>query len=76
MLALPLYVAVVVWLTWPLAAHVDTALPHTWEGCHFDLLQMVCALAHQSRALVTAPWARVARDGEDLLFEITSSPAG
>jgi len=56
-LALPLYVAVVVWLTWPLAAHVDTALPHTWEGCHFDLLQMVWALAHQSRALVTAPWA-------------------
>jgi len=54
---LPFYVAIVTGLTWPLGAHLRTALPYTWEACHFDLLQMVWALAHQSRALVTAPWS-------------------
>ena len=45
MWVLPLYVAIVTGLTWPLGAHLRTALPYTWEGCHFDLLQMVWALA-------------------------------
>ena len=57
MWVLPFYVAIVTGLTWPLGAHLRTALPYTWEACHFDLLQMVWALAHQSRALVTAPWS-------------------
>jgi hypothetical protein len=51
------HAAVVVWLTWPLAQHAGTDLPNTWVGCQFDLLQMGWALAHQAKALVTAPWA-------------------
>jgi hypothetical protein len=52
---LPCYAAIVVWLTWPLAAHVGTRLPDTWIACRFDLLQMTWALAHQTHALLTAP---------------------
>jgi hypothetical protein len=53
---LVLHAALVVWLTWPLAAHSTTHLPDTWRGCRFDALHLTWALAHQSRALVTAPW--------------------
>ena len=55
-LPLPLYGAVVVWLTWPLAAHLRTHLPDSSFQCQFDLLQMIWALAHQSHTFVTAPW--------------------
>src|SRR5262249_42288363 len=56
-LPLPLYGAVLVWLTWPLAAHLGTHLPDSSFQCQFDLLQMIWALADQSHALVTAPRA-------------------
>src|SRR5947207_530956 len=39
------YVGIVVWLTWPLAAHLGSHLPHTTFICEFDLRQMVWALS-------------------------------
>jgi len=53
---LPVHAAAVVWLTWPLAAHLRTYLPDTIIPCRFDLLQMIWALAYQSHTLITAPW--------------------
>src|SRR5262245_33751889 len=50
------YPGLVVWLTWPLAAHLATHLPDTWRGCRFDPLLLGWAWAHQARALVTGPW--------------------
>ena len=50
------YAAVVVWLTWPLAANLGTHLPRTTFICDFDLRQMVWALSWQTHALLTAPW--------------------
>src|SRR5574341_1385246 len=50
-----LHGALVVWLTWPLAAHLTTHLPDTWRGCRFDTPHVAWALAHQTRALTTAP---------------------
>jgi len=55
-LVLPIHAAAVVWLTWPLAAHLRTHLPDIGFSCGFDLLQMIWALAYQSRTLITAPW--------------------
>ena len=51
-----LYVALVVWLTWPLARNVSTHLPATILPCDFDLLYMGSILAHESRAL--AAWGK------------------
>ncbi|MGH7894370.1 MAG: hypothetical protein ACREQL_06855 [Candidatus Binatia bacterium] len=45
------YLGVVVWLTWPLAAHLGTHLPNTHIGCEFDLLHFTAILAHGARAL-------------------------
>ena len=50
-----LWTAVVVFLTWPLAAHVTTHLPGMSIGGPLDALLVGWALAHQSHALVTHP---------------------
>jgi hypothetical protein len=50
--AIALAAAAVVWLTWPLAAHLTTHLPNTHPACNFDTLHMAWALAHESRALL------------------------
>ena len=50
-----LYLAAVVWLTWPLTARLATHLPNTHPACNFDLLQTAWVLAHESRALAQAP---------------------
>src|SRR5215813_11281558 len=55
-LVLPIHVAAVVWLTWPLAVHLRTHLPDIGFSCGFDLLQMIWALAYQSHTLISAPW--------------------
>jgi hypothetical protein len=47
---------VTAWLTWPLAAHLGTHLPHTSFICDFDLRQMIWALSWQSHALTTDLW--------------------
>src|SRR5689334_4790901 len=49
------YVGAVAWLTWPLAAHLDTDLPHAHVICNFDQPQMIWALAYTSHRLVTDP---------------------
>jgi len=49
------YVGIVVWLTWPLATHLGSHLPHTTFICEFDLRQMVWALSWQTHALTTDP---------------------
>lgn len=54
-IVLLLYVASVVWLTWPLATHVASHLPDSCVSSRFDTLAFTWALAHESRALVTAP---------------------
>jgi hypothetical protein len=50
-----LYAAGIVWLTWPLAAHLGTHLPNTTIACRSDTLHIAWALAYQSHALATAP---------------------
>lgn len=52
---LAVYVAAVVWLTWPLPAHLRTDLPHAHVICNFDQPQMIWALAYTSHRLVTDP---------------------
>jgi hypothetical protein len=52
---LAVYGALVVWLTWPLGAHLDTHLPDTGITCRYDSLLLAWALSHQSRALSEAP---------------------
>jgi hypothetical protein len=52
---LGVYVGVVAWLTWPLAASLGTELPHTHLICNFDQRQMIWALAYASHRLVTDP---------------------
>ena len=52
---LALYVGVVGWLTWPLAAHLTTDLPHAHVICNFDQPQMIWALAWTSHRLLEAP---------------------
>lgn len=52
------YTALVVWLTWPLAAFVGTTLPTVGFApfaCFFDLYYSVWALAHESHTLVSTP---------------------
>src|SRR5262245_57534979 len=53
--SLPVYLAAVVWLTWPLAAHVTTHLPATRDTWRYDALYGVWALAHETQALAGAP---------------------
>lgn len=50
--ALVLHGLLVVWLTWPLAAHLATHLPATVPACRFDPLYSAWALAWQATALV------------------------
>ena len=50
-----LYAAVVGWLTWPLGAHLTTALSVADDAARFDGLYSTWALAWESHALVTAP---------------------
>src|SRR5439155_1299480 len=52
---LALYCVAVVWLTWPLAAHLRTHLPSTEVACSFDTLLIAWVLAWQTHALATAP---------------------
>jgi len=52
--SLVLWTGVVVFLTWPLAAHLTTHLPGI---APLDSLLVGWALAHQSHALSTAPWS-------------------
>jgi hypothetical protein len=49
------YLGAVLWLTWPLAAHLTTHLPRTHLICDFDQRQMIWALAWTSHRLVTDP---------------------
>ncbi len=53
--ALAVHAALVVWLTWPLGAHLTTHLPDVNPACEFDTLYMGWALAHESHTLATAP---------------------
>ena len=48
---LAVYVVVIVWRTWPLAAHVATHVP----DAQFDALYPLWALAYETHALSTAP---------------------
>jgi hypothetical protein len=52
-----LYAVAVVWLTWPLAAHLATHLPDTAPGCRFDTLFTGWLLAYESHRLITDPLA-------------------
>jgi len=52
---LAVYLGAVVWLTWPLAAHLRTDLPQPHVICNFDQPQMIWAPAHSSRRLVADP---------------------
>src|SRR5437870_2436831 len=52
---LALYCVAVVWLTWPLAAHLRTHLPSTEAACTCDTLLIAWVLAWQTHALATAP---------------------
>src|SRR5215470_16813712 len=55
LLAFGLYAIVVVALTWPLAPHAATDIPATWGIFHYDTLHTTWTLAHETRALATAP---------------------
>jgi hypothetical protein len=50
-----LWTAAILFLTWPLAAHLATHLPAVAVGGPLDSLLNGWALAHQSRALLTDP---------------------
>ena len=47
------YLAVMAWLTWPLAARATSALPHTSLACFFDTLYSAWTLSYESHALVS-----------------------
>lgn len=55
LLALPVYLAVVIWLTWPLAAHPGTHRPDVHVICRFDVVYTEWVLAWETHALTTAP---------------------
>src|SRR2546427_813400 len=63
-IALLIYAALVVWLTWPLGAHLATHLPDAAVESRFDGLLVTWALAHESRALASDP----ARLGEANIY--------
>jgi hypothetical protein len=54
---LVIYPAVVAWLTWPLAAVIDTLLPGIHRPLDCDRHLSAWAMAWSSRALVEGPWA-------------------
>lgn len=62
--ALLFYGALVVWLTWPLGAHLATHRPDVAVESGFDGLLVTWALAHESRALASDP----ARFGEANIY--------
>jgi len=49
------WIAVVVALTWPLAAHLSTRLPDIEKACRFDALLAAWAAAWETDALLQAP---------------------
>jgi hypothetical protein len=49
------YLAVLAWLTWPLAAHLTTHLPYTKNVSQTDVPYIAWTLAWQSHALATDP---------------------
>jgi len=51
--ALVFYGGLVIWLTWPLTARIDTHLPNTDVACAYDSLYMGWALSYESHALTT-----------------------
>ena len=52
---LVLYGGLVVWLTWPLGAHLATHRANTHPACGFDPLHIAWALAYQTHALTSNP---------------------
>jgi hypothetical protein len=52
---LGLHATLVVWLTWPLAAHLGSHLPDTRSLCRTDTLAVAWTLSYLSRVLITAP---------------------
>ncbi|MGH7895695.1 MAG: hypothetical protein ACREQL_13570 [Candidatus Binatia bacterium] len=52
---LVLYAAAVVWLTWPLPAHLATHLPNTSGPSSTDVPYITWVMAYQAHALVTDP---------------------
>lgn len=50
-----LYIAIAVWLTWPLAAHLATQLPNSHGACRFDLPAILWILSTASRNLLGDP---------------------
>ena len=49
------WIVAVVLVTWPLGRHLATHLPNTAVASGFDSMFMAWALAHETRALVSAP---------------------
>ncbi|HYC23006.1 MAG TPA: hypothetical protein VEI94_09890 [Candidatus Bathyarchaeia archaeon] len=52
---LVLHSALVLWLTWPLGAHLTSDLANTRAPCGYDSLYMGWVLAHESHALTSDP---------------------
>lgn len=52
---LPVYLLLVVWITWPLARHSTTHLPAVRAACRFDGPLIAWALAHQTESLASSP---------------------
>lgn len=48
-----LYAVLLLWLTWPLGAHLGTHLPDTGLSRRYDNLLIGWALSHESRALIS-----------------------
>jgi hypothetical protein len=53
--ALALYAALAIGLTWPLAPNAGSHFPGTFEPVQYDRLHTTWMLAHETRALATAP---------------------
>ena len=53
---LAFYLAGVAWLTWPLAGSLSSVLPCPTGMFMHDIYYSTWALAHESHALLTAPW--------------------
>src|SRR5438093_904482 len=49
------YVLLVVWLAWPLPAHLGSSLPHTAFSSDFDTLYTTWALGWETHALTSDP---------------------
>ncbi len=55
LVAVATHTLLVVWLTWPLVAHVGTQLPNTRLACRVDTLLAGWTLAWETHALATDP---------------------